>query len=133
MDQTPLILIIDDQANFLEIFSVKLKSAGFRAETALGGEEGIEKAKRLRPDLVLLDMQMPGVTGADVLLRLREDPVLKDLKILFISGLPNLSDEERSAEIKYAQDLGAVGYLKKTDDLESLVSNVQSFVSQKNS
>lgn len=60
MADQPLILIVDDEENFREIFSAKLTAAGFRTETADGGEAAIAKAVIVKPDLILMDVKMPG-------------------------------------------------------------------------
>ena len=80
------ILIIDDNKDFLEIFSMKLESAGFRVATANGGAMGIEQAQKLRPDLVLLDVEMPVMNGIEVLAKLKTDPSTASLKIVFLTN-----------------------------------------------
>ena len=125
--QAPLILIIDDEPEFVEILKTKLVSVGFRVQTASGGEEGIREIKAAPPDLVLLDMKMPGLSGADTLLKIKEDPAMKGVKVVFLTnfGAPRA---EFSADEKFAKDLGAAGYLKKTDDLDAMVQNIQLFL-----
>ena len=63
MPDQKLILIVDDEPDFLEIFGTKLTTSGFRVETAGNGEEGFKKAKSIKPDLVLMDVKMPGLTA----------------------------------------------------------------------
>ncbi|KKW45358.1 MAG: Response regulator receiver [Parcubacteria group bacterium GW2011_GWB1_56_8] len=125
--QAPLILIIDDEPEFVEILKTKLVSVGFRVQTVSGGEEGIREIKAAPPDLVLLDMKMPGLSGADTLLKIKEDPAMKGVKVVFLT---NFGDPraEFSADEKFAKDLGAAGYLKKTDDLDAMVQNIQLFL-----
>ena len=125
--QAPLILIIDDEPEFVEILKTKLVSVGFRVQTVSGGEEGIREIKAAPPDLVLLDMKMPGLSGADTLLKIKEDPAMKGVKVVFLT---NCGDPraEFSADEKFAKDLGAAGYLKKTDDLDAMVQNIQLFL-----
>ena len=92
---TPLVLIVDDEQDFLEIFGTKLSSAGFRIETAENGEEGIEKAKKLQTDLVLMDVKMPNINGAEAVLKLKDDPDTKNIKIIFLT---NLGDPQEEAQ-----------------------------------
>ena len=125
MADQPLILIVDDEADFREIFSIKLKEAGYRVEVASGGEEGIEKAKALRPALILMDITMPGMDGATAVLKLREDPATKDLRVAFLTNLGDPHTEMQNLNIKFSEDFGAQGYLKKTDDLNLLVQRIQ--------
>ncbi len=131
MADQPLILVVDDEAAFREIFATKLGAAGFRVETAINGDEAMEKAKTLKPALVLMDVKMPGVTGADAMLKMKEDPSTRDIKVVFLTGLGDpraeVKDAPAAAE-KFSKELGAGGYLKKTDDLDSLVDRVKSFL-----
>ncbi len=127
-DGKPLVLIVDDEPMFREIFRAKFESAGLSIETAFNGEEGIIKAKTLKPDLVLMDMKMPGMTGADALLKLKEDPETKNIKVVFLSSIGDARKEMQAIDNKMSQDLGAAGYLKKTDDLENLLKDVQSYL-----
>lgn len=128
MADQPLILIVDDEANFREIFGMKLKAAGYRIETAENGAQGVEKAKALKPNLVLMDVNMPVMDGASAVLKLREDPATKDLKVAFLTSLGDPHREMQDLNIKFSEDFGAQGYLKKTDDLDSLVEKIKGFI-----
>jgi CheY-like chemotaxis protein len=125
MDLSKTILIIDDGADFREIFSVKLTAAGYHIETAESGAEGIKKVKECKPDMVLLDVKMPGISGEDVLSALRRDPETSFIKIIFTTSLGDATDLE--TDIALAKKFGADGYIKKTDDLDSLVAIVGSY------
>ena len=131
MSDQPLILIIDDEPAFNEIFSAKLSAAGFRVETASSGGEGIEKAKAAKPNLILLDVKMPGQGGAETLLRIKEDPGIKDISVVFLTSLGDpraeLQDTQGVAS-KFSKEMGARGYLRKTDDLDIIVDRVKSFL-----
>ena len=131
MADQPLILIVDDELSFLEIFRAKLSEAGFRVETASSGREGIEKAKTLKPSLILLDVKMPEISGADVLLKIKEDPAIKDIDVVFLTnfGDPRAEiAETQDVEVKFSKESGAKGYLRKTDDLDLIVAQVKSFL-----
>ena len=84
MADQPHILIIDDERQFIDIFSSKLSAAGFKVEAALSGAEGIEKARTMKPDLILLDVKMPGMSGAETLLKIQEDEALNNIPYLEI-------------------------------------------------
>ena len=127
-NQPPLILIVDDQAEFREIFSVKLKAVGFRIETAENGSEAVTKAKELNPDLILMDVKMPVMDGAVALLKLRDDPVTKNTKVVFLTSLGDPRTEMRDLNTKFADAFGAQGYLKKTDDLDDTVEKIKGFL-----
>ena len=120
----PLILIVDDEAQFLEIFSAKLTSAGYRIQVADDGNKGIAMAKDLKPDLILMDMKMPNLTGAEALIKLQEDSDTKNIKVLFLSNLGDPQPEAQQLNDRFASQIGALGYLRKTDDLDILVDRV---------
>jgi twitching motility two-component system response regulator PilH len=128
MANQPLILIIDDDPNFREIFSMKLSAEGYRTETAESGEAGIEKTKALKPDLILMDVNMPGMDGAAAVLKLREDSDTKDMKIAFLTSLGDPHLDMLQTDDKMAQSFGAKGYLKKTDDLDTLAGQIKGFL-----
>jgi CheY-like chemotaxis protein len=128
MANPPLILIVDDEPAFREIFSIKLTADGYRVETAENGQLGIEKAKKLKPDLILMDVRMPVMDGATAVLKLREDPETKDLNVVFLTSLGDARLEMQEMNSKMSQDFGAKGYLRKTDDLDILNEKIKEFI-----
>ncbi len=128
MSNQPLILIVDDDEVFREIFSVKLGSEGYRIETAVDGAAGVEKAKALKPDLVLMDVNMPVMDGAAAVLKLREDPETKNISVAFLTSLGDPRLDMEQPDINIAQSFGAKGYLKKTDDLDKLAEQIKGFL-----
>lgn len=89
------VLTIDDEEGVRGILSKFLERAGYRVETAAGGEEGIQKALANPPDLILLDVRMPGMDGIEVAERLRLLGPTMDIPIMMFTG-SDLSDEERA-------------------------------------
>ena len=83
----PKILCIDDDQLLLGLFTSALESYDFKILTATDGPSGIEKAKKERPDLILLDVMMPGMDGYEVCRRMRADPDLKETPIIIITAL----------------------------------------------
>jgi len=128
MPDQPLILIVDDEAAFREIFSAKLGAGGFRTETAENGKMGIDKIKQLKPDLVLMDVRMPVMDGPTAVLQIREDPEIKATRIVFLTSLGDPRVEMQEMSSKISQDFGAQGYLRKTDDLNLLNDRVKEFL-----
>lgn len=112
------ILIADDEPDILEILQYNLQAEGFEVTTAKNGNEAIEKAKRILPDLIILDIMMPGKTGMEVCNTLRSLPVFKNTLIVFLTAL---SDE--GTEIK-GLETGADDYLTKPVSPKVLVSKV---------
>lgn len=127
-EKAPLVLLVDDEPSFLEILSIKLNTAGFRVEIAGSAELGIQKAKELKPDLILMDVQMPVMNGIETIHKLKSDPETKDLKVVFLTNLGDSSMGGPEADQKGAQEMGALGYMRKTDDLSNLLVNVRNYL-----
>jgi CheY-like chemotaxis protein len=128
MANQPLILIVDDDPAFREIFSTKLLSEGYRIETAGDGASGVEKAKTLKPDLVLMDVNMPVMDGAAAVLALRDNPETKNTRVAFLTSLGDPQADMQQLNIKFSEQFGAQGYLKKTDDLDVLAEKIKGFL-----
>jgi two-component system, OmpR family, alkaline phosphatase synthesis response regulator PhoP len=118
MSTTKSILIADDEPDILEILQYNLSGEGFKVTTAINGNQAIEKAKLTQPDLIILDIMMPGKTGLEVCKILRTQPSFKDTLIIFLTAL---SDE--STEIK-GLETGADDYLTKPVSPKVLISKV---------
>ena len=101
------ILIIDDDEDLLTIFSTTLKKEGFDTFIEKTGEEGMNRAKTEKPDLILLDQVLPDISGNEVLKALKVDELTKNIPVILLS---NFSQEEL---VKGAIDEGAVDYLFK--------------------
>lgn len=128
---TKTILITDDDANFREIFSEKLSSIGYHIETASDGEECVATAKQIKPDLILLDVQMPGMDGHETLLKLRQDPETAAVKVIFVTNVGDPRDGATDVtDDKFAKEAGAEGYVRKTDDLSKLVEEVRNCLAE---
>lgn len=81
------ILAIDDEPDTLMVIENALKGEGYEVETAQGGEEGIEKAFANPPDLITLDVMMPGMNGADVSRKLKSNPTTAKVPIIMLTAL----------------------------------------------
>lgn len=103
------ILLIEDDPFLVDIYTTKLKEAGFEVETAGDGKIGLGKLKKKKPDLALLDIVLPYVTGWELLEKIRKDEKLKDLKVIILSNLY----QER--EVKKGLELGIMAYLIKAN------------------
>lgn len=123
-DTQKLILIVDDDKDLREILSTKLSNAGFRVDQAPDGSSGIQKAKELKPDLILLDVRMPGMSGVEVLAQLKADPELAGLKVIFLTNLGEAKEEDSWVDTKFAKEAGAVGYIRKTDNLDKIITRI---------
>jgi CheY-like chemotaxis protein len=104
------ILIVDDEASIRLICRINLTASGWTCEEADNGEEAVERIRRDRPDIVLLDVMMPIRDGWMVAEELAADPAVSDIPIVFVTARAEQRDRER------AHSLGAVGYLTKPLD-----------------
>lgn len=101
------ILFIEDDEGFFNIFSVPLKMKGYDVVHVSDGALGVEKCISEKPDLILLDIVLPGTSGLDILKELRERPETKDSKVVMLTNFG--SDEN----INKAMEYGANDYLMK--------------------
>lgn len=122
---TPCVLVIDDEANFREIVSANLTPKGFKVLEAEDGDLGYEIAKVNHPNLILLDMKMPKVDGAETLARLKNDPETKDIKVIFLTNYGDPRSEFRESDKKFAEQFGAMEYIKKSEIMEELVPTLK--------
>lgn len=127
-ERQSLILLIDDEKDFREILSAKLKAAGFGIAEAVNGKEGVSKAKEMKPDLILLDLNMPVMNGAETLLRFKSDPDLENFKIVFLTNYGEPQKEMERVDEKFAQEAGALDYIRKTDDLDKITEEVKNIL-----
>jgi two-component system, OmpR family, alkaline phosphatase synthesis response regulator PhoP len=112
------ILIADDEPDILEIVQYNLQNEGYEVTTAKNGNEAIEQAKRFNPDLIILDIMMPGKNGIEVCNILRMQPAFNDTLIIFLTAL---SDE--GTEVK-GLETGADDFITKPVSPKVLVSKV---------
>jgi len=112
------ILIADDEPDILEIIQYNLQNEGYEVATAKNGNEAIEQAKRFHPDLIILDIMMPGKNGIEVCNTLRLQPAFNDTLIIFLTAL---SDE--GTEVK-GLETGADDFITKPVSPKVLVSKV---------
>ena len=101
------ILIVEDDKFLRELISKKLIGQGFKIDEAIDGEEGLKKLQELKPDLILLDLILPGLDGFDVLQRIKDDPSTASIPVLILSNLGQKDEIERGLK------LGAVDFLVK--------------------
>jgi DNA-binding response OmpR family regulator len=101
------ILIIEDDKFLRDLIVQKVAKEGFNVSAAIDGEDGVKKIKEEKPDLVLLDLILPGIDGFEVLAQVREEESLKSLPVIILSNLGQREDVEKGLR------LGAIDYLVK--------------------
>lgn len=87
MAQSKTILVVDDDPEILSMLSTRLESRGYRVITASDGKEALSEAKRRRPDLMVLDVMMPGKNGWEVARALKQDPITEPIKVVMLTAI----------------------------------------------
>lgn len=114
------ILVVDDEPDFVTFASTLLEDNGARVVKAYSGEEAIETARLEKPDLITLDLSMPGQSGSDVFELIRTDPELREMKVCIITGKPELR------RLIYERTVNPPdGYVDKPITEETLLLNVR--------
>lgn len=108
----PKILIIDDEKDLLRFFKKILREEGYSVVTACGGLEGIKRNNDSDPDLIMLDLKMPGIDGIEALRRIRKKD--KDVTVIILTGYGTLETT------KAAEALNVYGYASKPFNLENI-------------
>lgn len=106
--QTHKILLVEDDDALANVYMMRLEAEGFETRRVSNGEDALAAAQDFKPDLILLDVMMPKVSGFDVLDILRNTPQTANVKIIILTALSQESDRER------AKTLGADDYLVKS-------------------
>jgi len=101
------ILLVEDDPFLIDIYSKKFKESGFNFEVVQDGEKALKRIEEKKPDLLLLDIVLPGIEGWEIIRRIKNNPLLKDLKIIILSNLG------QTQEVKKGLRLGAIKYLIK--------------------
>lgn len=115
------ILIVEDDDFFRELIAKRLSSEGFDISEAIDGEQGLEKIKEMKPDLIILDILLPGIDGFEVLSKIKEDRSVVSVPVVILS---NLGQKE---EVEKGMRLGATDYLIKAQvTSDEIVNKVKS-------
>ncbi len=114
------ILVVDDEESIRELLEAVLGEEGYDVVTAADGKECLAKLKKIKPDLVLLDMMMPGMSGREVCEKIRADPKTKKLKVVFVT-VARFSEMGKNTLSK----LKVVDYVSKPFDNTDLIKRVK--------
>ncbi len=91
---SPLVLVVDDDHDTRELCMLTLQMSGFRALEADNGQAAIEQARRFQPDVILMDLMLPGMDGVEACGVLKQDPATHDIPIVAVSGHAMLTEGE---------------------------------------
>jgi CheY-like chemotaxis protein len=126
-EKSPRVLVVDDYTGAREVYARLLSASGYTIEVASSGEEAIEKAIVSQPDLVLMDLVMPGLDGWEAIRRLRSDARTRESRILIITGITN------SEAAQTAKRAGCDAFLLKPVLPETLIEVVRGVLARRSS
>ena len=118
-EHPPRVLVVDDEAVIRQLIAINLELEGFEVHQAVDGLDALDKARELDPDVVTLDVMMPGLDGWATARRLRGDPATSRVKIVMITA------RTRPADVERGQDAGADEYVTKPFDPDDVVAAVR--------
>lgn len=128
---TPRILVVDDDQIIVWIVQRALAKRGYEIVTASTGEQGLERAKQLPPDLVVLDIMLPGMDGYAICRMLKSDPDTSNAKVILLSARGTPAEMAAENQARKALDgmqgiaVGADGFLTKPVSVKELIESVE--------
>ncbi len=124
---TEKILVVEDEENIQELIRYNLAKEGYQVSCVLSGEKGLEAARTGNPDLVLLDLMLPGLDGLDVCKELKRDPATQDIAVIMVTAKGDETD------IVTGLELGADDYVIKPFSPKILLSRIKAVLRRKHS
>ncbi len=116
----PKVLLVEDDISLRDVYFARLQAEGYELSVAGNGEEALAMAVKVRPDLIILDVMMPRISGFDVLDIIRTTPEIAHTKVIMMTALGSAADKERG------EKLGVDKYLVKSQvTLEDVVTNIK--------
>jgi DNA-binding response OmpR family regulator len=124
MNNVSKILIIEDNVDLVKIYQNKLQKEGYKVSIALDGKKGLELTQDEKPNIILLDILLPKLSGREVLKKLKTDPNTSSIPVLILSNLSEMD------EVLKGLEEGAVDYMIKAEhSLQEVVERVKSILS----
>jgi two-component system cell cycle response regulator DivK len=115
----PNLLLVEDNELNRDMLSRRLRKRGYEIEIAVDGQEGLDRVKTARPDLILMDMSLPVIDGWEATKRLKADPATRDIPIIALTAHAMASDREK------AHEAGCDAYETKPVELPSLLAAIE--------
>jgi CheY-like chemotaxis protein len=113
------ILIAEDERDIRDLITFTLTFAGYQVVAAANGEEALEKARAEIPDLIMMDVRMPKMTGYEACIEMKKDPAIQHIPVVFLSA------KGQDSEVNTGLEAGAVEYILKPFSPEELVGHVK--------
>jgi DNA-binding response OmpR family regulator len=118
------ILVVDDETELLKALSIRLKTSGYEVITASDGQEGLEKAKSLNPDLIVLDILMPKMDGYEVCRMLKFDEKYKSIPVIMLTAKTQDIDKAMGKKV------GANDYITKPFETQDLIDKIKKYLGE---
>ena len=118
------ILVVDDDPRLLHVVSMYLSIEGYDVDTAPNGEEGLQHLEAQRPDLVILDVMMPGIDGLEACRRIKSNPETRQIPVVLFTAL------SRTDDVESGRAAGANRFINKPFSLIGLGAVIRSFLSE---
>jgi len=113
------ILVVDDEEDILELIQYNLSREGINVHSALTGEEAIEKALTIIPDLIILDLMLPGIDGLEVTKKIKQNPVTREIPVIMLTA------KGEEADVVTGLELGADDYITKPFSPRILIARIK--------
>ena len=121
--ESTTILVVDDEKKIRELLDLRLSAEGFQVIQAVDGEEGVAQARKHSPDLILMDVMMPKMDGAEAVNELRQDPATKDIPVIFLTSMIT-NEEETSQAFGIQLDVKQHRFIAKPFETPSLIAEI---------
>ena len=119
------ILIIDDEENIVQLLILNLMAESFNIDTAYDGEEGLDKIDSFQPDLIILDIRLPKMTGWELCRKIKEDPKYKKISVIILTASAQRTDRDK------AFSLGADEFLSKPFEVKYVIDKIKEILENK--
>lgn len=116
------VLVVDDEPDLVRILQFGLKAAGYEVESASDGQEGLKKAREMKPDIILLDLMLPKLDGYKVCRLLKFDERYKHIPIMILSARTQEGDQT------LAHEMGANRFMTKPYDFQEILGHIQALL-----
>lgn len=128
MSNKKRILCIEDEAEMIELMRLVLEREGFEVTGAMGGEQGLKAMRQEKPDLILLDLMMPGIDGWEVYRQMRADKELTEIPVIIVTAKAQSIDKVLGLQVAKVAD-----YITKPFGPKELIGSIERVLAQQNS
>ena len=125
MNEAPVVLVADDDEDIRRLVAFRLERAGYEVVEAADGEQALQVCSEMRPDLAVLDVMMPKLTGYDVTRRIREDEALRAMPVILLTA------RVQDGDVAQGFEAGADDYIKKPFSPQELRARVQAILGRR--